>query len=154
MGSSRLGLAPPPLRLFSILSARASQALAISRRASLCLESLILPPISMQSCARRRCARTSSVSFIPSRSLRTLRDNSLRAETVPRRAGVFLYLASRSTGAPVGIGLPQRPGPLLIRGEHPIFIGNVLKGFPDTFRDGGVGLALAFGCAFSVHIPV
>src|SRR5712671_6429734 len=149
MGSSRFGLAPPPGRLLSIVSARASQALAISRRASLCPGSLILALISMQSCARRRCRKTSSGSFIPSKSPRHSRDNSLRAEMVPRRVGVFLYLVSRSTGVPISIGLPQRPGPLLTRGKHPVFIGDVLKRFPDTFRDGGVGLALAFGCAFS-----
>jgi hypothetical protein len=72
MGSSRLGLAPPPGRLLSIVSARASQAFAISRRATLCAASLILALISMHSWARRRCLKTSSGSFIPNAPLRPL----------------------------------------------------------------------------------
>ena len=89
MGSSRFGLTPPPGRLLSSVSARVSQALAITRRASLCPGSLILALISMQSWARRRCLKTSSGSFIPrisprplSRQLAERRSGSARGRSI------------------------------------------------------------------------
>jgi hypothetical protein len=60
----------------------------------------------------------------------------------------------RHANGPVGMGLQHRPGPLLVRGKHPVFIGNVSKGFPNTFRHSGIGLTLAFDGALSIHIPV
>src|SRR5712671_3700064 len=159
MGSSRLGLAPPPLGLFSTVSARVSQALAISRRASLCPGSPILALISMQSWARRRCLKTSSGSFIPPMSLPPLsRQLAERRSGSARGSSIFipggLISVGRQPNGPRCVRLQHRLGPLLIRGKHPVFIGNVVKGFPNAFRHRGIGLTPAFDGALSVHIPV
>jgi hypothetical protein len=138
MGSSRLGLAPPPLRLLSILSARVSHVFAISRRASLCPGSLILAPISMQSCARRRCARTSSASFIPSRSVSPLSRQLAEGGNSSAKDRVFYTRRPISPGwqpkGPRGIRLQTSPPTVPHSRQASGIYRRCPEGFPGHFR--------------------